>query len=129
MKRVSRSFAIAVSVLAGIFAWSPLGLAQPAAITFGVSPQESAVKLAGTWIPLIEHLSRGLGTPLKLTLPPNRAEFENRFEQGAYDIAYMNPYHYIVAHRKAGYRASGTHFKGEGIRTTMPQEKLLALMQ
>ncbi|HIJ18919.1 TPA: hypothetical protein HA372_04515 [Candidatus Woesearchaeota archaeon] len=35
----------------------------------------------------------------------------------------------ISAIRKAGYRASGTHFKGEGIRTTMPQEKLLALMQ
>ncbi len=116
MKQVRRFFAIAAGVLVGIFAWSPLGLAQPSGITFGVVPQESAVKLAGTWIPLIEHLSRGVGAPLKLTLAPSIAEFENRVEQGAYDIAYMNPYQYIVAHRKAGYRAcakeKGVQLKG-----------------
>lgn len=34
----------------------------------------------------------------------------------------------LFAIRKAGYQASGTHFKGEGIRSTMPKERLLRLM-
>ena len=35
----------------------------------------------------------------------------------------------IAAIKKAGYDASNTHFKGEGIRSTIPKEKLIEILK
>jgi phosphonate transport system substrate-binding protein len=42
---------------------------------------------------------------LKFGTAPDIPEFERRVAAGAYDLAYMNPYHYTVFSRDPGYRA------------------------
>lgn len=73
--------------------------------TFGIVPQQSAHDLVRLWTPLLRYLSQKSGVQLKFETAPNIPEFERRLERGEYDFAYMNPYHYVVYHEYAGYRA------------------------
>ena len=74
-------------------------------ITFGIVPQQSAKKLAKSWVPVCNYLSQQTGNKVVFATAPNIPEFEKRVQQGAYDLAYMNPYHYVVYSEKSGYRA------------------------
>jgi phosphonate transport system substrate-binding protein len=78
---------------------------RPQSVTFGLVPQQSASKLARLWGPVFAYLGRGAGLEIKFRTAPNIPEFERRVAAGAYDIAYMNPYHYTVFSRQPGYRA------------------------
>ena len=71
---------------------------------FGVVPQQSASRLAEDWAPLLAELSRRSGFALVFRTAPNIPVFEERLGRGEYDLAYMNPYHYVVFHAAAGYR-------------------------
>jgi phosphate/phosphite/phosphonate ABC transporter binding protein len=79
--------------------------AERPTLVFGIVPQQSASRLAQEWIPLLNHL--GLQTGLKLVFATAKdiPTFESCLSQGAYDIAYMNPYHYTVFHQAPGYVA------------------------
>lgn len=83
---------------------------------FGVVPQQSATNLARSWVPLLQYLSEKSNNTLKFATAPNIPEFEKRLISGVFDFAYMNPYHYTVAHRSPGYNAfakdSGKKIKG-----------------
>ena len=72
---------------------------------FGVVPQQSASKLAEDWGPLLAEISRRSGVALVFRTATSIPVFEQRLGQGDYDLAYMNPYHYVVFHNAAGYRA------------------------
>ncbi|NAW11386.1 PhnD/SsuA/transferrin family substrate-binding protein [Halomonas sp. D1-1] len=72
------------------------------ALVFGIVPQQSALKLARDWGPLLEELSRQSGVPVRFATAPDIPTFEQRVEEGAYDVAYMNPYHYVVFHEQIG---------------------------
>lgn len=78
--------------------------AQPS-LTFAVVPQQSSSTLAKLWSPMIEQLSLKTGLRITFTTAPDIPTFEKRLAQGKYDIAYMNPYHYIIANKLPGYRA------------------------
>jgi phosphonate transport system substrate-binding protein len=65
-------------------------------LSFGIVPQQSSSTLAKIWIPLMQFLSEKMGKEIRFETAPNIPEFEARIEAGNYDIAYMNPYHYIV---------------------------------
>lgn len=73
--------------------------------SFGVVPQQSATKLARTWVPLLKLLQQKTGIKLRFSTAPNIPTFEERLAKGEYDLAYMNPYHYTVFHKSAGYQA------------------------
>lgn len=73
--------------------------------TFGIVPQQSAVKTARTWAPIIHYLGRATGSRFILKTEEDIPAFEAQVRAGAYDFAYMNPYHYVVFHEQAGYRA------------------------
>ncbi len=77
----------------------------PAPLVVGVVPQQSAVKLARDWAPLLNMLSKRSGLNLVFATAPNIPVFEQRVREGAYDLAYMNPYHYTVFHNSMGYTA------------------------
>ncbi|MGF1525914.1 MAG: phosphate/phosphite/phosphonate ABC transporter substrate-binding protein [Candidatus Competibacterales bacterium] len=77
----------------------------PRALSFGVVPQQAASTLARLWSPLLAHLSQTTGLALRFRTAPDIPTFERRLGAGEYDLAYMNPYHYTVFHRKPGYRA------------------------
>lgn len=71
-------------------------------LVFGVVPQQPALKLARDWGAVIEELSRQSGVPVRFATAPDIPTFEQRVEDGAYDVAYMNPYHYVAFHERVG---------------------------
>lgn len=74
-------------------------------LTFGIVPQQSASKLAQLWGPIMEEISQQSGLNIRFATAPDIPTFEKRLTAGEYDIAYMNPYHYTVYHKKVGYQA------------------------
>ena len=98
---------VALLGLACITATSVQGQTQAGmkALTFGIVPQQSASRVAEDWGPLLAEISRRSGVPLVFRTAPNIPAFEERLGQGDYDLAYMNPYHYVVFHTAKAYRA------------------------
>lgn len=99
--------ALLFAATAGIFMASPPAPAQTAMkpLRVGIVPQQSASRLADEWGPLLAEIGRRSGIPLTFSTAPNIPAFEDRLVQGEYDLAYMNPYHYVFFHGAAGYRA------------------------
>ncbi len=83
---------------------------------FGIVPQQSATRLAADWVPLMRKLSEETGKRILFTTTKDIPTFEKCLSAGAYEFAYMNPYHYVVFHEKAGYEAfahqAGAKLKG-----------------
>lgn len=74
-------------------------------IVFGVVPQQSPLILSKKWIPVVQELSKLTGYNISFKTEPSIPQFEKKLYAGQYDIAYMNPYHYVVAHKQAGFEA------------------------
>lgn len=74
-------------------------------LTFGVVPQQSAKRLAILWTPIFEHISKQTGLKVVFSTAKDIPTFEKRLKEGKYDIAYMNPYHYVVFNKSTGYDA------------------------
>lgn len=74
-------------------------------LTFAVVPQQTASKLARLWSPIIGEVSLKSGVKIKFATAPDIPTFEKRLSEGQYDIAYMNPYHYVVFNQSQGYQA------------------------
>ena len=72
--------------------------------SFGVVPQHTATVLARRWTPFLNYLSEKTGYRINFKTAKDIPTFEERLAAGEYDFAYMNPYHYIVAHRNVGYQ-------------------------
>ncbi len=70
----------------------------------GVVPQFTSARIEATWQPLLEEVGRRAGVTLELSPSPSIPEFERRFEQGDFDLVYLNPYHQVMAHEAQGYR-------------------------
>ncbi len=71
--------------------------------SLGIVPQQSAQKLAGMWIPLIDYLNAETGFSISFTTATDIPTFENRVAKQEYDLVYMNPYHYVVFSDSANY--------------------------
>lgn len=84
-------------------------------LVFGVVPQQSAATLARNWVPLLKFLSENTGVELKFATAPDIPTFEERLAKGEYDIAYMNPYHYVVLSEQVGFKAI-VHEKNKQIK-------------
>lgn len=117
MHRVARRLlSVKLSLLLALcLGWAAAGLAAeataptepalPGELVFGIVPQQSASTLARLWAPLLARLSKDTGIRLRFATAPDIPEFERRLAAGEYDVAYMNPFHYVVFHDKVGYRA------------------------
>ena len=84
---------------------SALAQPQQKSLSFGIVPQQAASRLAEDWGPLLAEVSRRSGVSLVFRTAPNIPAFEERLATGDYDLAYMNPYHYVVFHKASGYTA------------------------
>ena len=84
---------------------SALAQPQQKSLSFGIVPQQAASRLAEDWGPLLAEVSRRSGVSLVFRTAPNIPAFEERLATGDYDLAYMNPYHYVVFHKASGYLA------------------------
>lgn len=73
--------------------------------TFGVVPQQSASTMAKAWIPLLSHIEKESGISLRFKTDSSIPAFEEKLAKGEYDLAYMNPFHYVVYHKQSQYEA------------------------
>ena len=84
---------------------APMESARAETLYFGIVPQQAASRLAKMWVPVMQELSAQTGLDIRFATMKDIPTFEQCLAQGAYDIAYMNPYHYTVFSKKSGYRA------------------------
>ncbi|MBT3236319.1 MAG: phosphate/phosphite/phosphonate ABC transporter substrate-binding protein [Bdellovibrionales bacterium] len=84
-------------------------------ITLGIVPQQSARVLFKNWMPLIKLINQQSGLNVVFRTDKSINDFQKKLAQGAYDISYMNPLHYVVFN-KVGYlpivKAKGKRIKG-----------------
>jgi phosphonate transport system substrate-binding protein len=71
----------------------------------GVVPQFSAKRILSIWAPILEELERKTGYKFQIVGISTIPEFEKEYEKGTFDMAYMNPYHSLVANKTQGYEA------------------------
>jgi phosphonate transport system substrate-binding protein len=74
-------------------------------ITFGIVPQQSPQKIYEAWQPFISYLSKYTKTEIRLRTEKSIPEFEKKLYSGQYDIAYSNPYHFVIANKKQNHQA------------------------
>ncbi len=74
-------------------------------LRLGIVPQQSASRLAAKWGPLAAYLTKKTGIRIQFMTTTNIPTFEACLRDNAFDIAYMNPYHYVVFSEHPGYRA------------------------
>lgn len=78
-------------------------LAESCSLSLGVVPQFEQRKLLEIWQPIMNDLEVASGCEIHLSGSENIPDFEAKFADGRFDLAYMNPYHAVVAHRTQGY--------------------------
>lgn len=71
--------------------------------TIGVVPQFEIRHIRKIWNPIIKEIEKNTGYKLKLIGSPTIPDFENEFNAGKFDFAYMNPYHILLAKESQGY--------------------------
>lgn len=72
-------------------------------LVVAVVPQFPAAVLHRDWTPLLDELARRLGVAFRLQLQTTIPRFETDVFSGAADLAYLNPYHQVMARREQGY--------------------------
>ncbi|MDH5601200.1 MAG: phosphate/phosphite/phosphonate ABC transporter substrate-binding protein [Gammaproteobacteria bacterium] len=71
--------------------------------TIGVVPQFEIRHIRRIWNPIIKEIEKNTGYKIKLIGSPTIPDFENEFNAGKFDFAYMNPYHLLLAQDSQGY--------------------------
>lgn len=71
----------------------------------GVVPQQSPLILYKKWMPVVNYLSSATGLDIQFRTEKSIVEFEKSLYAGKYDLAYMSPYHYVIANKKQGYQS------------------------
>ena len=94
-----------IFIISVLVTFSTTIYAQEKTLTFAIVPQQSAKILATLWTPIIEHLNEQTGLNIEFSTAKDIPTFEKRLKLGEYDIAYMNPYHYVEFNKSAGYAA------------------------
>jgi phosphonate transport system substrate-binding protein len=74
-------------------------------ITLGVVPQQSPLELSKKWLKITNYLHEKTGIKVVFKTEKSIQLFEEKFVEGQYDIAFMNPYHFIVANKQQNYNA------------------------
>lgn len=103
---MARMMTRAILALAALIGWTAQApAAEPATYTLAVVPQFDLRRIEAVWRPIIDHLQSATGARFVLVTETSIPVFEKGLHAGLYDFAYMNPYHYVVAHQRQGYDA------------------------
>jgi len=103
MDNVMNVWRIILAVAIALVCPTLLAASPSAKITLSVVPQFTVVSINGTWAPFLERLTELTGVTYELRHYASIREFEEGFLRGETDIAYMNPYHVVMAKRAQGY--------------------------
>lgn len=79
--------------------------AQSRVFSFGVVPQQTAMRMAKSWIPLTNYLRAKTGHEFRFATAKNITAFHEAIAHDKYDFAYLNPYHYVRNSGTARYQA------------------------
>lgn len=77
--------------------------AEKEAYILAVVPQFTSSEVNRNWTPLVENLSKAIGRNVEIRFYPSIPKFEAGFLKGEIDLAFMNPYHAVMAKRAQGY--------------------------
>lgn len=91
--------------LGAVLALPCLGGWAQTSLSFGVVPQTGVGDLLQRWQPVLQWLSAHAGLKLEFATAPDISTFEQRLAAQSYDVAYMNPYHFVEFNARPGYRA------------------------
>lgn len=69
-------------------------------IIFAVVPQQTATDMATVWGPVLQYIGKKTGYSIRFQASRDMQTFEQRLNEGEFDIAYINPYQYISARKK-----------------------------
>lgn len=81
--------------------------------SFGIGPQQSASELAKRWTPIMQYLSEKSGVPLTFKTAKDIPSFQAQMKVGEFDFAFINPFHYLLFNKSAGYRAFAQETEGK----------------
>ena len=83
-----------------------LGASFPALadLKMGVFPRRPVAVTHKAFRPLAEALSRQLGEKVVLIVPKDFKAFWKGVKSGQFDIVHYNQYHYLISHKKMGYK-------------------------
>lgn len=94
-------------------------------IIFGIVPQQSPKVIFKKWLPIVQELSKKTGYKIILKTESSIPKFEKALYAGKYDVAYMNPYHFVIANKTQGYNAMVRSSKSiQGIILSRNNKKL-----
>ncbi|WP_420549502.1 phosphate/phosphite/phosphonate ABC transporter substrate-binding protein [Curvivirga sp.] len=96
---------IATAFLGLAISASNVASASDNRLYFGIVPQQAASRLAKMWGPFMNEISNQTGMTIQFATMKDIPSFEKCLAKGAYDISYMNPYHYTVFSKQSGYEA------------------------
>ena len=93
------------SLLVSLLSLHSIALAEEAKKTLivGIVPQFEARTLHAIWRPILDELEVKSGYKFKIRGSGNIPKFEAELSAGRFDLAYMNPYHLVIANEYAGY--------------------------
>ncbi|MBF0281822.1 MAG: phosphate/phosphite/phosphonate ABC transporter substrate-binding protein [Zetaproteobacteria bacterium] len=92
-------------MLLSVNVWVPTAQAtEKKVFKIGVVPQFEARRLHEIWTPILNTLEEETGYHFELVGSPTIPAFEKEFSEGAFDFAYMNPYHALMAEAAQGYQ-------------------------
>lgn len=99
--------------------------------SLGIVPQQSTQKLATMWLPLIDYLNAQTGFSITFSTAKDIPTFEDRVAEQQYDLAYINPYHYVVFSDSANYvpLARDAHKRISGIIVVREDSPYTTLQQ
>ncbi|HBY40667.1 phosphonate transport system substrate-binding protein [Marisediminitalea aggregata] len=99
--------------------------------SLGIVPQQSTQKLATMWLPLIDYLNAQTGFSITFSTAKDIPTFEDRVAEQEYDLAYINPYHYVVFSDSANYvpLARDAHKRISGIIVVREDSPYTTLQQ
>jgi phosphonate transport system substrate-binding protein len=72
------------------------------ALRLAVVPQLTPIEMSRYWTPVVDALGQA-GIACELIVYPSIASFEPEFLKGTADLAFLNPYHMVMAHKAHGY--------------------------
>lgn len=77
--------------------------AANAELIMGVFPRRNPSEMVDMFNPLAQHLSRELGSPVKLETASNFKSFWEAVAAGRYHLVHYNQYHYVRSRKQFGY--------------------------
>ncbi len=122
MRKRELGFVCVLGIMAIINAIPSSVSAEDQKVTMGIVPQQSATRLAMNWVPFMTEVGIRSGIKINFATAKDIPTFEECLATGAYDMAYMNPYHYTEFSIDPGYVAF-SHQRGKRLKGILVTKK------